>query len=408
MRQNIISVRFKNILSFRDENTVSFLADSKYHSKNDAPEKWNLIEHESLGKEKILPVVGLYGHNASGKSNLLKVNSVLGSLLNHRERSFRFAYSPFLLNDDSRKDLSEIEVETIVNDIYYDYAVSFSYMKNEIVSETLSAAERGGKVKKLYAKDAKGFHQTAKDFVPSDAVNEIKSLEGRRDLTVLEILHLRGLKVFTNLYNSLNTANSAINFEKHFAKLYEDPAERKRIVDFIKEIDVGITDIEIRKTEIRQPPSPLSEKILLPRDNVTYQYIPVFIHSGYSIPFESDGTWVYFLHLLIFADYFINGGIVIADEIERSLHPLILRKTFKMFHDKNINKAGAQLLFSSHDVSVLKSDVFRRDEIYFTEKENDGSSSVYPMSMFKGLRGVKDYAKYYLDGYFGAVMLPGE
>ena len=399
MRQNIISVRFKNIRSFRDENTVSFLADSKYHSKNDAPEKWNLIEYESLGKEKILPVVGLYGHNASGKSNFLKFVLDLKLLLERRTSKDLIKVDPFLADDVSKNKVSMIGIEAVIDDYYFDWGVEFLPTKNEIVREELTVS-RNGKRKK-YVKNQTAF-KASDDFVPESAKKEITELKGRKDLSVLEILHLRGLRPFTDLYVFLHGLFDFVNLQKKYEQLYVDDAERRKIAAAISEIDVGVTDIKIEKFEI-PPSAPERIKTLLSEYATGIFYRPFFIHAGrYLLP-ESQGTSSYFNIMLLVADLFANGGIVVIDEIERSLHPMLLRKIFKMFHDKNINKAGAQLLFSSHDVSVLKPDVFRRDEIYFTEKENDGSSSVYSMNAFRGLRGHEDYGEYYLKGYFGAV-----
>ena len=178
------------------------------------------------------------------------------------------------------------------------------------------------------------------------------------------------------------------------------------IFEFIKYADLGITDIKIEEDKN-------SEIAKLSRKNKAYNI--QFEHKGinhekYLLPIidESYGTSQYFRYLTLFTPAFLNGGIFVIDEFDENLHPMMLAKLVEMFNNPNINIAGAQLIFTTHNTSILKSNILKRDEIWFVEKNEEGCSEVYPLTEFKAIREGFNYEKGYLEGRFGAIPYLGD
>jgi hypothetical protein len=118
---------------------------------------------------------------------------------------------------------------------------------------------------------------------------------------------------------------------------------------------------------------------------------------------ESQGTQKYYSYIGLFYELFQNGGILVSDEIDSNLHPALLRKVISMFNNPNINKANAQLLFTSHDTNLMNPEIMRRDQFYFTEKSMKDETILYSLADLKGIRNNADFAKQYLAGFYGAL-----
>ena len=138
-------------------------------------------------------------------------------------------------------------------------------------------------------------------------------------------------------------------------------------------------------------------------------YFPLFEHKGLNKKLnggeESDGTENYLRILTQILPMFLKeGGVYIADELDKGLHPLIIKKIIEMFHDRRINKCGAQLVATTHDVSLMSPSTLTRDEIWFIEKDPQKANSViYPLSTFTDVRSNYDYKTGYLEGRFGGI-----
>lgn len=118
---------------------------------------------------------------------------------------------------------------------------------------------------------------------------------------------------------------------------------------------------------------------------------------------ESAGTKKRYYYIGLLYQLFTEGGVLISDEIDNNFHPYLLQKFIQYFNDPTINKAGAQLLFTSHDTNLLQPDILRRDQIYFTEKSNREESILYSLADLKGIRNNADFARQYLAGFYGAL-----
>ena len=180
-------------------------------------------------------------------------------------------------------------------------------------------------------------------------------------------------------------------------------AVRKDIVEYLSSFDNAIKNIDMKEVEINQ----ITKQKLL---EITFSHKlndkDEYVELPYQI--ESSGTQKMLALYPFLKKIFENGGVIFIDELNSKLHPLLLRTIIQMFLNKNINKNKAQLVFTSHDVWQLKSDILRRDEIWFTEKNDEGVSNLYSLSDFVGEDGEKirkdeDFQKNYLMGKYGAI-----
>lgn len=401
---NLLRLRFANILSFKDEQEIFFTAESKYTNT-----PTNYIRNEAaIGEEMITPVTAFYGANASGKSNIIRVlNDVVALLLNRMDKkpSSDF-YKPFALSDETLDKPSLIELDFSLEN--KRYILSMTFNKEGILTENLIEYEQ--KEKNILYKREKGkLVKTDKNIISKfDMALTETSLQKRSDLLVLDILDTRGLAYIHKIFEALkeitkitfaNIIATYLNIDDLAEKLYNSPKLLEQVTAFIKFADMGVVGIKVLKNE---PQSTNKYKIL-------------FEHKGkdgklYDMPMdeESAGTSQFTKYLITFIPSLLEGGIFVVDELEENLHTMMLAKLVEMFNVPSINKGRAQLIFTTHDTSILKSDILKRDEIWFVEKNEEGCSEVYPLTEFKAIREGFNYEKGYLEGRFGAIPYLGD
>lgn len=401
---NLLRLKFANILSFKDEQEIFFTAESKYTNM-----PTNYIRNEkAIGEEMITPVTAFYGANASGKSNIIKIlNEIVSSLLNRMDKkpSSDF-YQPFALSEEMLNKPSLIEIDFSLE--AKRYILSMTFDKEGILSENL--VEYAQKTKNiLYKREKDKLVKTDKKIISKfDTVLTETSLEKRKDLLVLDILDTRGLAYIHKIFEALkeitkttfaNIIATYLNIDDLAEKLYNSPKLLSQVIAFIKYADLGVVGLKVLKNE---PQSANKYRIL-------------FEHKGkdgklYDMPMnsESTGTNQFAKYLVTFIPSLLEGGIFVVDELEENLHPMMLAKLVEMFNVPNINKGRAQLIFTTHDTSILKSNILKRDEIWFVEKNEEGCSEVYPLTEFKAIREGFNYEKGYLEGRFGAIPYLGD
>jgi len=410
---NLLRLKFANILSFKKEQEIFFTADTKYTHTHIQ----YIRREQAIGNELITPVTVFYGANASGKSNIIKVfKDILNPLLGKTNEKFstRF-YNPFLLDDISSSQPSLLEMDFSIDD--FRYILSFNFDITGIISENLTEYQNERK-NVIYKRKNNKLIKPNKEKITRfeyQLTNEL--LKNRPDLLALDILDTRGNAYIHKIFNALKQicnirSNDRLltldDMNKLAEKLFFDDRLRKKVIDFIQFADLGITAIKIKEKNSFPSSPPLSI-------SVSQDYEIIFEHKGYhnkkyelSIENESYGTSQFTRYLILFLPVLLNGGIFIFDELEEKLHPMLLAKLVEMFNHQDINIGGAQLIFTTHNTAILKSDILKRDEIWFVEKNEEGNSSVYPLTEFKGIREGLNFEKGYLEGRFGAIPYFGD
>ena len=386
----ICQFSFKNFMSYRDETVFDFQAAA-------IPE----LSESVISREKmsdLLPVGVVYGPNGGGKSNLLKAFACLVSTVvkpvadlgKTREPlilQLGVDCIPFLLDDKSRNESTEFQVFFRTNGNEYQY--NLAIRKEEIVSESLSWRTIGGK------KTGVVFER---DFSEIDLGASINKISVNRQVNP-KMPYLSFLAIN---YDFPVIAEVISWFESCIIQSYANPFVDSRIFvaneGIKKSIIRALNDLDIDIADYR-----FSE------DKKQLFTIRTVNEKSYELPFEyeSDGTRKLLAALPIILIALRYGRFVVIDELDAKLHPKLLRYIIKLFHDPEINKNGAQLLFTSHDLTTMKNDLFRRDEIWFACENDSHESGIYSLYDIrdendKHVNNTAAYDKQYMEGRYGA------
>ena len=420
-----IEFNVTNYRSIRETQTISMVA-SKYYNELD---EMNCFDSGVTGLQKMLRSAVLYGPNAAGKSNLFRALHFMQSFVlesHSLQEGQTIKTVPFALNERSQNEPSEFEIFFLQDNVRYQYGFAANRMR--VTKEWLLAFPEG-KAQRWYEREYDATEDKDKWYFGS-------KFSGRRQLwqeatrknalflsTAIQLNNEQLKPVFSWFQNKLVSILPGTPINLKFSIDQCASAEGTlRIMDFMNSADIGISGIEVKKipippmkSEMLPPdmPQPIKEKILLEMQGKELSDIQ-FLHkmdTGESVPFrfsdESDGTKRLFAFAGPWLDVLAKGRILFVDELGTSLHPLMVRFLLGLIQNQEINRYNAQLIFTTHDTSVLDTDILRRDQIWFVEKDPKQASRLYPLSDFKPRQG-EALEKGYLKGRYGALPFIGE
>lgn len=373
----------------------------------------------------------IYGGNASGKSNLILAMRALSYLVKSssllKNEDMIPAYEPFLLDHTAAVAPVEFEINFIAkNGIRYNYVVSFS--KKEILHESLYFYP-GSQPAKLFDKKS-GSKISIGESLGGDISNiEAKLLPNQlllsksanEKIESLEPVHAFFRRHFFVFNSSSDFAEQGLirSFTK---RIHKNKSERVKdnVNQLLQFADIGITGISIKEHSEEEFNFPKDLDDRIKRNFVDENRLQVRSHHdvysdgkvvgdiGFSLDQESKGTQKLLAIGSMFIEGLRDGDVVIVDELDNSLHPMLTRALVNMFHSPRTNPKNAQLIFASHDVSLLSAEIFRRDQIYFAEKNSLGYSMYHSLGDIKGVRKGLSYEKYYMRGAFGGTPVLNE
>jgi AAA15 family ATPase/GTPase len=415
---NLLRLKFANILSFKDEQEIFFTAESKYTNTSTS----YIRNEKAIGEDLITPVTAFYGANASGKSNILYMLAIiLRSFLGKPYQKFSMDnYRPFGLHDETMNKPSLLEIDFCVDE--FRYILSITFDKTGILEEQLYEYQQKAK-KIIYRREKAKLTKFNKDIISKyDLQYTEDTLSKRPDILVLDILDTKGITYIRPILLAVTIISKTAfgvpqrkDFFNEFAEeMLKNKTLKEKFVKFMQYADLGITDVIIEKISSPHPDAIVSSEQGIVSGPYTV-YKMSFEHKGANgkkylldLNSESEGTRQFVTFMRYFIPALIEGGIFFIDEIDKNIHSMMLAKLIEMFNNPNINKGGAQLIFNTHDTSILKSDILKRDEIWFVEKNEEGCSEVYPLTEFKSIREGFNYEKGYLEGRFGAIPYLGD
>ena len=407
----LIQFNFKNFRSFKDDATLD-LSAAKMSEFND-----RVI---SVSNEKILPVAAIYGANASGKSNVYSafeymVEYVVNSL-HFGDDPARFSENrptPFLFDSVSEDAESSFEVYFTVpgdkSEKSYNYG--FCIGKEGVTEEWLN-------YKAKTARDYKSI------FYRSDEENELdlsglpksarNNIEVALDKQVLIVSLGAKLKVDKcKLVRDWFLANEFADFGNAYTNFFlsrrlpkgfvEDKAIQQKVVQYFSSFDENIKGFNVEEVPAEGDSKEPTYKI-----NSIHKKIDSDGVAEIPLGMESAGTLKMFALYPELQEVLQNGSVYFIDELNARLHPLLVRNFILIFLNPEINVNHAQLIFTTHDTWQLSNQLLRRDEIWFTEKDTDGVSTLYSLADFINEDGTKirkdeSYEKNYLLGKYGAI-----
>jgi len=424
----LVQFRLKNYKSFNAEQVLSLAASSDTNLSN------NRISPPALGRMKLVRSAVMYGANASGKSNLVSAlkfvkDFVRKSYENSPDRPIPI--NSFQLDLEISKNPTEFEITFIHQDIRYEYG--FSVDRERVHEEWLIAYpkraaqvwfERPAKPEAsetdwYFGRHLKGEkHKLIPLTRPNVLFLSVAAQFNHPQLSTVYEWFAQYLQVISDdLPKELLEFMTLRNVQKN-KELYS------KVKELLKIADLGIVDFSIEEqaaisSPIDIPPeAPEEIKTLVDTifrlsiiDREARQIRVVMQHQigpdeetgvRFNIKDESQGTRRLFgLSGLLFLAL-QEGAVLVIDELDASLHPVLARELVKMFHNPKINTHNAQIIFNTHDTTLLDLALFRRDQIWFIEKDRNGSSHLYSLLEFKP-RKTEAISKGYLQGRYGAI-----
>ncbi len=410
----LIQFSVSNYRSIKDEVILSAVAGAGNEHEE------SLIEFKN---ERVLPAVAIYGANAAGKSNLFKaITAALIIIRTSNNRQINEPIpliAPFGFDEESLKEPSQFSFIFTSNGIKYEYG--FSADVNRIYEEYLYEYKTAKASKVLERTETNQYSFTnalEKELMPFVG----KNTDNKLFLSTATAWNCEKTRAaYMWLAESIDTFGGNLFEGAVMSELDNDTdGNIKRFVnEMLKAADINISGYQFSSKEIAMddlPPGiklPPDAKVLKTAKQFEMHTKHLVESNGkekeYLLPFgeESDGTKRLFSYSPIIMKAIEFGKTVIIDEIDNSLHPMLAAMLIEIFQDKEINKNGAQLIFNTHDVYLLDLDRFRRDQIYFVEKDNStGITDLYSLDEFSP-RKTENIRKGYLQGRYGAIPMVG-
>lgn len=415
----IIDFSVKNFRSIAEKVTLSLIA-----GKGNELEQ-NVYSLEEPTKLNLLRSAVIYGPNAAGKSNIIQAITTMADMIvesaTGSKASDLIDVTPFKLDSSLTKQPSEFEIDFIVEGVRYQYG--FSATAERIYEEWLYAFPKS-RPQKWFIRVWDIEEQDYKWDFGSSLLGEkqiwVKSTrENALFLSTAIQLNSKQLKpIHEWFYNKFKfTALKGWDHE-YSAKQCLD--EKKDIVlSFLQAADVGIDDILVTKEKFNPNDLPddmpdALKQLFVDSMQGQDEYKVKTLHkdeAGNLIPFnlqdESQGTRKIFSFAGPLAHSLLTGNVLFIDELNDNLHPKLVEFIVSLFHSPKVNHKGAQLIFTTHETSILNQDIFRRDQVWFVEKDKKRSTQLFPLSDFSPRKGRENLEASYLDGRYGALPIIG-
>jgi AAA15 family ATPase/GTPase len=429
----LISFSVRNFLAFREKIEWNLIASSDRNTF----EADNVVEMADFGL-RLLKSAVVYGANASGKSKLIYALDYMRWFVIESSRSIQSGEStgvrPFKLNPNSIEDTSEFEIQFIHHNVLYRYGFELSATRVEaewLFMRNPKKVRNKTEIELFYRSGQEiNFHSRQFGGITGELVRNEAIRENALLLSVASQFNQpRAVKVREWLVFKLRVMTGFDeDWERAFTLLrLRNPIMKQELLNFLSGVNLDISDVQ----EGEQPLFSLATEGSKPSEihkrikqwsSQEHNSVKTW-HRAYdnshelvdSVEFslvedESSGTQ----RLIVLAgpvlDVISNGSVLVMDEMDARLHPNLATKIVQLFNSKTTNPNNAQLLFNTHDTNLLTSGNFRRDQIWFTEKNRYGEATLYSLADFKTdqVRKDEDFEANYIRGKYGAVPYLGD
>lgn len=408
-----------NVANFRSLSGMQTFSLVK--GKGDELAVSNSFKIGSANELDLLRSAAIYGPNASGKSNFLRAlqtmkRIVLESAIS-QQRGDRLPVTPFRLSPDTRQAPCEFEVTFLVDGVRYQYG--FSATTEQIHEEWLLAYPKGRAQRwftRVWMAEQNRFEwELGNNLSGEKQLWQKSTRDNALFLSTAVQLNSEQLQpVFDWFKSTLRMANVGGWGPSFSASLCENDKKTK-VMEFLHAADIHIDDILIETKSFESVDLPIDIPDAL-RDAIVgdmkdKQILEIkTVHKGidgkpvtFDFKDESDGTQKLFSFAGPWIDALENGYVLFIDELHDNLHPRLVRFLVELFHNPEINSKNAQLVFTTHETSILNQDVFRRDQVWFCEKDNSQATQLYPLTDFSPRKGRENLELAYLSGRYGAL-----
>ena len=396
----------------KNEQTLSLVA-SNHKDKEDR----NILQYKAnhTGKvNRFLPTAALYGPNASGKSTLLNALRTMRHIIvkPSTDDSTDLPIVPFLL-DDNRTKPTTFQVILIIDNIRYQYG--FCANESKVDQEWLYAWPMGRLQVWLDRDETTNTWKIGDQITGSKETWRKATRRKALFLSTAIMLNSRTLRPIYDWFSQrLKILQGGIQ-EPIVTNRRIDDGNAEFVLKFLHNVDLAINDIRL---EIIDAERNVTRKSLGNEDNLKNEnrilnnrynrtWFSHITKEGdnveFELPDESWGTRALYGRAGHWIDAFNNGDTLIIDDLDAHLHSLVARFLIEQFHSREINCSNAQLIFSTHDTSLLNRKIFRQDQIWFCERNKQSESILFPFSDFKTRNDLMNWELSYLNGRFGSI-----
>ncbi|MCK5580477.1 MAG: AAA family ATPase [Candidatus Omnitrophica bacterium] len=414
----LVQFTVKNFKSFKNETTLSLVASSTKEHKNKNT-------FQASRNISLLKSATIYGPNASGKSNFFQAMCFMKNFIVNSSKETQsteaIPVERFLLNTENAKNPSCFEITFIHKNTQYRYG--FSVTEKEVSEEWLYYVPNVQELE-VFVRKGQEF-KLSRHFKSEQPLIDANRI--RPNALLLSVSAQFNGEIAKNIMEWFSSFNciSGINSQKYGSitcHLSNTENGKNIVLNFLKKADLGIDDFKIVEKEIspNNLPAAISEQMGGKNEKVIINEVKTS-HKQYdskgkivgTIDFdlnnESRGTQKFFELCGPIIDTLGDGKVLIVDELDSRLHPKLIKAICQLFNSSQMNRNNAQLVFVSHNTNVLDKDLFRRDQIWFTEKDQYGASELFSLVEFKDpkngkkVRNDASYEKSYLSGIYGSV-----
>ena len=406
----LIEFSVENFRSIRDQASLTLVADSG---------KERLTTHTievAVGGARpiaLLRSAAIYGANASGKTNLLRALETMQRIvLRSASELDALPVVPFRFDTASEAKPTTFEVQCLAGGVRYQYG--FSATSEAIVDEWLYAWPQG-RIQTWFERSASNVFKFGDKLSGEKEVWRKSTRPNALFLSTAVTLNSSQLQpLFDWFKDSLHVAGIG-GWSNSFTVECCEGQRKEEIVGFLQQADLAVSDLRLIEEAFSPElisdsmPSALRDEIArelsdakLIKPRLSHE-MPEGRIVELDLAEESDGTQKVFALAGPWTEALEKGHVVVLDELHDQLHPALVRFLINLFHDPNRNRNGAQLIFSTHETSILNQEVFRRDQIWFCERDRELTTTLFPLTDFRPRKGVENLERAYLAGRYGGV-----
>lgn len=413
----LLEFRVRNYRSIRDEQSLNLVASSSDKGLVDT----NLASTGLKALPMVVRSAVVYGPNASGKSTLLLAMNYMRAVVAESATVIQpgqtYNVQPFKLDSSFVKQPTEFELTFLLDTVRHQY--SFAMTSDRIVNESL-LVYRSSKPTQWFnrrlAENGEDYEYEFSSYLTGS--RKIWQDSTRNNALFLSTAAQLNSELLSPVFRAIVEnivflpAGVIINHDFTTALLASDDG-RAAIHNFLSSADIGIADIQAVPVKGVQHQVVFQASGTQTTREEREILVPIFQHitskgsAKLKLEEESEGTQRLYGLVAPMLDVLREGRTLVVDELDCSLHTLLVRRLISMFHDPLLNKKGAQLIFSTHDTSLLDHDLFRRDQIWFIEKDQEQVSRLYPLTDFSP-RKKEAWERGYLMGRYGALPFFGK
>ncbi len=399
----LIEFTVGNYRSFAEPAMLSMVATSA-KSKNkdlDASTTFQL-----RGQPRLLTSAAIYGANASGKSNFVSALRFMRQFVMRSTGNTSAVgagdVEPFRLRTDTLNHPSHFEAVFILDGKRYRYGFDVDWER--VIAEWLYYVPT--------VRETKVFERREQEFVLSEPFREGENVQDKTRPNALFLsvvaefngpVSLRIVQWFRALGIQSGLNDTALR--RVTERRLQQPADAQRIVDLVRTLDVGIQDIRVEYRDKVQTDLPILATIHASYDAAGN----VVGEEAFALDrHESEGTKKLFALAGYLVDVLQRGSVLVVDELDARLHPIVTREIVRLFNNASSNPNHAQIIFTTQDTNLLDKELLREDQIWFIEKDSKGASHLYSLAEFKGVRNDLALERNYIQGRFGAIPYLGD